>query len=420
MKIQKAFKFRLSLNKEQTLLASGFAGCRRYVYNKALEAQIKNRESGGAYIPYRKMALILPVWKKTEGTEWLSDCHSQVLQQALMDLEKSYINFFEGRADFPQFKKKGKSDSFRFPQIKPEALDEGNKRIKLPGLGWVKYRKSQAIVGSMRNITVSHKAGHWYMSVQVEYEAEQPIPAARTCVGVDVGIENFAMDSNGLPIAPINPLKNNLDRLRRLQKSLSRKQKFGCNWHKVKAKVGKLQNRIVNVRKDFLHKASTTISNNHAMVAVEDLKVSNMSASASGTIENPGVSVKAKSGLNRSIQDQGWSEFRRQLEYKLDWNGGLLVAVPPQNTSRRCPCCGFTAKDNRKTQAVFKCLACGHSENADVVGAKNILFKAHEMLAGGQEVKPAKPKLKRARKVRADCPSPCPEIGSNVCDRIEV
>ncbi len=154
-------------------MASQFAGCRRYVYNKALEAQIKNREAGGAYIPYRKMALILPFWKKQEDTQWLADCHSQVLQQALMDLEKSYINFFEGRADFPQFKKKGKSDAFRFPQIKPEALDEANSRIKLPSLGWVKYRKSQPIFGSIRNITVSKKAGHWYVSVQVEYEVEK-------------------------------------------------------------------------------------------------------------------------------------------------------------------------------------------------------------------------------------------------------
>jgi putative transposase len=329
-----------------------------------------------------------------------------------MDLEKSYINFFEGRADFPQFKKKGKSESFRFPQIKPEALDEANSRIKLSSLGWVKYRKSQAVVGSMRNITVSRKAGHWYMSVQVEYEVEKPVHTATTSIGIDVGIVHFATDSNGNHIAPVNALKKNLRKLKRFQKQLSRQTKFGRNWHKTKSKVEKLHNHIANIRKDFLHKTSTEISNNHAMIAIEDLKVSNMSASASGTIQNPGKNVKAKSGLNRSILDQGWFEFRRQLEYKQDWKGGMLVAVPPQNTSRSCPCCGFTAKDNRQTQSVFKCLACGQSVNADVVGAQNILSKAHEMLASGLEIKP---KPRKVKSVRADSPNRSPEMEETVC-----
>jgi putative transposase len=142
--------------------------------------------------------------------------------------------------------------------------------------------------------------------------------------------------------------------------------------------------RIANVRTDFLHKASNTISKNHAMIAVEDLQVRNMSRSAKGCAEAPGRNVRAKSGLNKAILDQGWGEFRRQLEYKSAWRGGYFVAVPPRNTSRMCPHCGHISAENRKTQALFACIKCGHTANADHVGAINILAAGHAVLACGE------------------------------------
>ena len=126
------------------------------------------------------------------------------------------------------------------------------------------------------------------------------------------------------------------------------------------------------------------ISKNHAMIAIEDLRVSNMSKSAKGNAEEHGKNVKAKSGLNKSILDQGWYVFRRQLEYKQLWNGGLVVAVPAQYTSQTCPCCGHVSKDNRKTQAHFECVECGYTNNADIVGALNILERGHRLLACGE------------------------------------
>ena len=175
-------------------------------------------------------------------------------------------------------------------------------------------------------------------------------------------------------------------RLRRYQRRTSRKVKFSNNWKRAQAKVKNLHYRIANIRKDFLHKASAAISKNHALVVIEDLKVRNMSASAAGTIEAPGVNVRAKSGLNKSILDQGWSEFRRQLEYKMAWKSGWLVAVTPQYTSRTCPRCGHTSKDNRKTQAKFECVGCGFEENADLVGAINILERGYRLLARGESL----------------------------------
>jgi putative transposase len=143
---------------------------------------------------------------------------------------------------------------------------------------------------------------------------------------------------------------------------MARKVKGSSNWKKAKARVQRIHARIANVRSDFLHKASNGISKNHAMVAVEDLRVRNMTRSASGTLDAPGRNVRSKSGLNKAILDQGWGEFRRQLEYKTAWRGGFFVAVPPQNTSRTCPCCGHVSKENRKTQALFACVQCGQRQ----------------------------------------------------------
>ncbi len=169
-------------------------------------------------------------------------------------------------------------------------------------------------------------------------------------------------------------------------KLLTKKVKFSHNWKKAKAQIQRIHTRIANTWKDFLHKASCRISQNHAMIAIEDLQVRNMSKSAKGNSEQHGKRVKQKSGLNRSILDQGWAEFRRQLEYKAAWNGGFVVAVPPQYTSQTCPCCGHVSKDNRQKQAKFECVECGFEENADVVGAINILARGHRVLACGESV----------------------------------
>ena len=148
--------------------------------------------------------------------------------------------------------------------------------------------------------------------------------------------------------------------------------------------MSKLHSTIANILKDYLHKKTASISQNHVMIVIEDLQISNMSKSAKGTIEAKGRKVKAKSGLNRSILDQGWFEFRRQLEYKQAWNGGSVIAVNPRNTSRTCPCCKHIAKENRLTQARFECVLCGYSNNADLVGAINILAAGHAVLACGE------------------------------------
>ena len=375
-----AFKFELQPNGEQAQQMRRFAGSCRFVFNKALALQKENHEAGNKFIGYVAMAANLPVWKCETGFAWLKDSPSQALQHTLKDLEKAYKNFFEQRADFPRFKKKGMGDSFRYPDPKQIKLDQANGRIFLPKLGWLRYRNSRDVLGVIKNVTVSRSNGKWYVAIQTEREVEVPVHQG-TAVGLDMGIKRFFTLSDGSFKDPLDSFKRHETALRKAQQAMSRKTKFSNNWFKAKARVQRIHAHIGNARRDYLHKASTPISKNHALVCIEDLQVRNMSKSAAGTAETPGRNVRAKSGLNKAILDQGWFELRRQLDYKLAWNGGHLIAVPPKNTSRTCPCCGHISADNRKTQAQFLCVACGFEEHADLVGAINVLRAGYARLA---------------------------------------
>ena len=379
-----AFKFELMPNGEQVRDMRRFAGSCRFVYNKALAMRKESYADGNKFIGYVAMAANLPIWKRETGTEWLKEAPSQALQHALKDLDRAFRNFFEKRAGFPSFKRKGSGDSFRYPEPKQIKLDEANDRIFLPKLGWLRYRNSRDVQGEVRNVTISQSGGKWFAAIQTQREVEPPVPTATTAIGIDVGVARFATMSDGGFIAPLNSFKKHRQRLARYQRRMSRKVKFSQNWKKAKARVQKMHSRIANARKDFLHKTSTTISQNHALVCIEDLQVRNMSRSSKGTVEQPGKKVRQKAGLNRAILDQGWGEFRRQLDYKLSWNGGMLLAVPPHHTSQTCPCCGHISNDNRQTRAQFLCVDCGYENHADVVGAINVLARGHRVLACGE------------------------------------
>ncbi|MEM0550489.1 MULTISPECIES: transposase [Aeromonas] len=373
-----AFKYELMPNGLQERQIRRFAGTCRFVFNKALALQKDRHEQGEKKQSYADLCKCLTAWKQDEQTRWLAETPSQPLQQTLKDLERAYANFFAKRADFPRFKKKGQSDTFRYPQ--GCKLDQSNGRIFLPKLGWLRYRNSRDVLGAVKNVTISQSCGKWFVSIQTERKVETPVHQG-DAIGVDMGIARFATLSDGEFYAPLNSFKRHEIALRKAQQAMSRKAKFSANWKKAKDKVQRIHSRIGNARRDYLHKTSTAISQNHAMVCIEDLQVRNMSKSAAGSTEKPGKQVWAKSGLNKSILDQGWFEFRRQLDYKLAWKGGHLVAVPPKNTSRTCPSCGHISADNRRTQAKFQCVECGFEENADVVGAINVLRAGHARLA---------------------------------------
>ena len=394
MLILKAYKFRLEPTPEQSQRLRQLCGCARFVWNLGLAETKRILDSGEKLPSAFELNRMITVWKKMPEYIFLQDAYTDNLQQKLKDLHTAWKRCFDKKlaAKAPVWKRKNEGrDSIRFVNFEKYCCLE-NRRVKLPsGLGWVKFRQSQRVNGKIKNATISQLAGQWYISFQVEIETAEPNHTSTTIVGLDAGVAKLATLSDGTVFEPVNSFQKNQKNLARLQRQLSRKVKFSNNWQKQKRKIQRLHSCIANIRRDYLHKVTTTVSKNHAMIVIEDLKVSNMSKSAAGTVSQPGRNVRAKSGLNRSILDQGWYEMRRQLEYKQLWRGGQVLAVPPAYTSQRCACCGHTAKENRLSQSQFRCQVCGYTANADVNGARNILAAGHAVLACGGTMQSDRP-----------------------------
>lgn len=387
MKIKKAYKFRLKTTVKIEEQFLQFAGCCRKVWNLVLALSLRRLADKQGIIWYHEADFWVKLWKQSEEYGFLRECPAQLLQQKLKDLDKAFRDGFDKSQPgkrIPTWRERGKHDNFRFPQhFKLE-----NRRIFLPKVGWVGYFKSQSIKGTPKNVTVSRKGKHWYMSVQVEQEAPDiAVHPSKSAVGIDLGVNVFAALSDGNEIRPIDAFRCHEKKLVVLQRQLSRKKRFSENWKKQVDKIRNCHQKIYHIRNDFLQKESTKLSHNHAMIVVEDLKIKNMSQSASGNLERPGKKVKAKSGLNKSILDQGWGEFKRQLSYKLEWLGGIFLEVNPKYTSQTCHRCKFSDKGNRKTQSLFHCMRCNYIGNADTNAAKNILAAGHAVLACGEMVR---------------------------------
>jgi putative transposase len=384
MKMLKAFKFRLKTNSTTSVKLASIAGSNRFIWNWALAVQKKRLENKEYIQNYAALCSALLEIKNDEVTAWLKDCPSQTLQQSLKNLERALKDAFNKKSPkkFPQFKKKGQNDSFRYPQ----GIKVSENRVFLPKIGWVGFFKSRDIIGIIKNATISKKGEHWFVSIQTEIEAEKPVHRAKSAIGVDLGVKKFSTLSDGRVYEAKNSFKKRQARLAKLQQRLSKKKKGSSNFKELKKRINKLHTKIANIRTDYLHQVSTDISKNHALVVLEDLKVANMSKSASGTLEEPGKMVAAKSGLNRSILDQGWHSFKSMLSYKMGHLGGELLLVDPRYTSQKCSSCGHTEKENRLSQAHFACLQCGHKENADVNAAKNVLAAGHAVLSLSSEV----------------------------------
>ena len=429
MKISQHYKFRLLPNKEQEILLNQAIGSARFVWNqvlaKSFEMFAKNER-----IRYETIEKKLLPLKKTPEFSFLGQTYSACLQQKIKDLAKAWDKFFNPKEQaklkqkpfkakkpkffklpdggevqlrplMPRFKKKSDGEqSFRLPFNDCEVIGD---RVSLPKkTGWIKFKKSQEIVGKITSITIKKICGLWYVSFCINREIEQPIHPSKSAIGVDLGIKKLITTSNGQVFDPINSFKANQVKLARLQRKLKKKTKFSENWKKLNLKINKLHHHIANIRHDYLHKVTTTLSKNHAMIVVEDLKVANMSKSAKGSFEKKGKNVKAKSGLNKSILDQGWSMLVGMLDYKQQWRGGLLVKVDPRYTSQTCSSCGHVAKESRLTQAKFSCVSCGFSENADINASRNILAVGHTVLSVEGRCDKGRPAKQKASEIREE------------------
>ena len=410
MKITCAFQYELYVDETRRAALSRNAGCRRFVFNKALGIQNERKSKGEKLLTYKELAHELVLWKKQPETAFLREAMSQPLQQALLDLDRAISDSFRPKSDpahkgWPKFKAKDIGDGFRIPQFAPEHIDDANGRVKLPKIGWIRYRRTRAIAfecangtlvpGVVKLIHVKKDCGRWFVIFTVEFEVKVPDMKALD-VGIDVGVVHAVATSDGrfydLDTEKIRSIEKRIAGLKRKlslnQESRKKLAKLGLaepfdkkqpsrKRRRLKEKLQKLYRKIRCIRQDFNRKTAHALAQEYGCVYVEDLKVKNMTASAKGTVANPGKNVKQKSGLNRAILRTGFYSLRQAIEWQLLKVGGVMIPVDPRGTSITCPHCQSRDKRNRPTQAIFKCVneSCGFKANADVVGALNVLRK---------------------------------------------
>jgi len=369
--ILRGFRFKMAPTAKQEILFRQFSGVCRLVYNLALE---QRQAWGRAHrIGYVQQAADLT--RLRAEFEWVASVSQTCQQQALRDLGKAFANFFAGRGEYPTPRKKRVNDSFRFQgrEVAVERLNRNWGRVRLPKIGWVRFRWTRAVEGRLLNVTVSPDALGWHVSFACEIEHGAPANIAPP-VGIDRGVTHaLALSDGTFADMPVERLRVLDRRARKHSRALARCKRGSNRRKKVRARLSATKAKAARIRKHFNHVQSSRIANVFGTVAVEELRAANMTRSARGTVEQPGRNVRAKAGLNRAILEQGWHQFATFLSYKLEANGGFLVSIPAAYTSQTCSCCGSISRHHRKSQAVFECSDCGHSANADTNAAINIL-----------------------------------------------
>jgi len=338
-----------------------------------------------------------------KDVEWMQDVPFSCLQESLRVLQTAFKNFFDrvkkgqrvsdvkNPYGFPRYRNRYRlSIPFKPVNVKIKVFsekvsgEEGQyfSEIQIPLIeSLIKMRQDRPILGKLKTPTIKYEGdGKWYVVILTEQEIPDPVKP-EGYIGIDMGVKHLATTSEGVhyPVTEKNiktkvHIEDIEKKIRRIQTACDkRKIKFSANWKKEKRKIAKLKNKQMKCRNELHHEITNEITNNYGKIAVEDLQIKNMTAKASGTVEDPGSNVAQKEGLNRVILERGWGNFFRQLEYKSTWKGGELVKVDPKYTSQQCSQCGHTSSENRKVQDKFSCVECGHSENADINAAKNIL-----------------------------------------------
>jgi putative transposase len=368
--IARGYRFKLGPTAEQDALFRQCAGVCRLVYNLALE----QRATWGRRHRLGYVQQAADLTRLRAEFDWIRAVSVSCQQQALRDLDRAFVNFSAGRARYPTPRKKGVNDTFRCPgrEVETCRLNAKWSAVRLPKIGWVKFRDTRPIRGAVQNATIAGGADGWHISFACEIAHEAP-QNVRPTVGIDRGVATtLALSTGEMVSVPVS-----LDWIeaakRRAQRVLSRRKRGSRRYTRQRRRMARLQARARRIRLDFHHRAALDIAQRFSMAVLEDLRIKNMTASASGTVAEPGRRVRQKAGLNRAILNQGWGAFDRILTYKMEERGGRVVKTGPAFTSQTCSACGVVDARSRKSQASFECVACGHRDNADSNAAKNIL-----------------------------------------------
>ena len=371
--MEKGFKYRIYPNKKQQELIQKTFGCCRYVYNYFLDKRITEYKENKKTLSFYDTSKMLTQLKKEK--EWLREVDAHSLQFSLKILDEMYQRFFKNHNGFPKFKKKKNYNSYSTKNNSSSlrnklSIEFENKHIKLPKLGYVKVRDKQIPQGRILNATISQEPnGHYYCSLCCTDIEFSQYPKTNKNVGIDLGIVDFAILSDGIKIKNPRFYEKSEKKLAKLQRELSRKTIGGSNWNKARIKVANLQKHISNQRKDFLQKLTTNLVKQYDIICIEDLDVQSMRETDSKV-------------RNKHVLDVSWSEFRRMLAYKSTWYGKILSVINRYfPSSQICHCCGVNGGKKSVEIRYWICSNCDSKLDRDDNASINILNEGLRILS---------------------------------------
>ncbi len=377
MLVQQAYRYGLAPNNVQRTLLTKHAGTARFAYNWGLAERLTRYQTNTGKARYTNAIVQNRVLNRLKKKEfpWMYEVSKCAPQEALRDLERAFQNYLRGQRNgnligFPKFKKKGKCrDSFRLTGA--IRIFPNNKKIQLPRLGKLRLKEFPRVQGRIMSVTVSREADRWFVSLTVERTHPYPRTPTGQPIGVDLGLKTLATCSDGAQFSNPKPLQTKICKLQRLSREVSRKQNDSNNQRKAVQRLVKLHWRIKNLRRDTLHKLTTSLAKNHSQIVIEDLHVKGL---------------QKNRHLARAIADVGWGEFRRQLVYKTQWYGSKLFIAPRfYPSSKKCsnPQCNQVKAELRLSDRIYRCESCGRKVDRDLNAACNLVQLIYDSSVAG-------------------------------------